>query len=101
MNEAIDLEAGTDFVAYGAYSALRPSIGHTFAQMRTDLVSFTSTLIFGHTQQSLLLWLPDRAADASLIRRHRVPSAQALSIRRDAGDDADIRPRQLWAWLSF
>lgn len=92
MRADLDLEAGTDFVAYSAYSANALTlIGHTFAQMRTDLSLVPGTDIQAYSAKLAALAAQTWAADTITYQTSTsaVSTTTLSSFGRTLIDDAD------------
>lgn len=92
MRADLDLEAGTDFVAYSAYSANALTlIGHTFAQMRTDLSLVPGTDVQVYSAKLAALAAQTWAADTITYQTSTsaVSTTTLSSFGRTLIDDAD------------
>jgi len=92
MRADLDLEAGTDFVAYSAYSANALTlIGHTFAQMRTDLSLVPGTDVQAYSAKLAALAAQTWAADAITYQTSTsaVSTTALTAFGRSLIDDAD------------
>jgi len=92
MRADLDLEAGTDFVAYSAYSANALTlIGHTFAQMRTDLSLVPGTDVQAYSAKLAALAAQTWAADTITYQTSTsaVSTTALTAFGRSLIDDAD------------
>ena len=92
MRADLDLEAGTDFVAYSAYSANALTlIGHTFAQMRTDLSLVPGTDVQVYSAKLAALAAQTWAADTITYQTSTsaVSTTALTAFGRSLIDDAD------------